>query len=235
MVRQAARAALAGLGLALATGPLGSFVITEQVYVHSKLLIVDGRVGFTGGVGIADVWSGNAEDPEHWRDMHFSVRGPAVSQLQAAFNDNWIKSTGEILHGETYFPPQSEAGEMDAQMFISSPVGGGATMHLMYLMAIAAAEQSLDIQASYFVPDELALEAMLAAIGATDDPYAARRDTYLARRAREIAELKGEAVAEPQPPTEAAPAEPQANTSGLPPPALAEQIQLTARRIPATR
>ena len=131
---------------------------------HRKLLIVDGKVGFTGGVGIADVWSGDAEDPEHWRDMHFSVRGPVVSQLQAAFNDNWIKSTGEILHGETYFPPQSEAGEMDAQMFISSPVGGGATMHLMYLMAIAAAEQSLDIQASYFVPDELALEAMLAAI-----------------------------------------------------------------------
>ena len=131
---------------------------------HRKLLIVDGKVGFTGGVGIADVWTGDAEDPEHWRDMHFSVRGPVVSQMQAAFNDNWIKSTGEVLHGETYFPPQAEAGEMDAQVFISSPVGGGATMHLMYLMAIAAAEQSLDIHASYFVPDELAVNALQAAI-----------------------------------------------------------------------
>lgn len=131
---------------------------------HRKLLIIDGKLGFTGGVGIADVWTGNAEDPEHWRDMHFGVRGPVVSQMQAAFNDNWIKSTGEVLHGETYFPPQAEAGEMDAQMFISSPVGGGATMHLMYLMAIAAAEHSLDIQASYFVPDELAVQALEAAI-----------------------------------------------------------------------
>lgn len=131
---------------------------------HRKLLVVDGEVGFTGGVGIADVWSGHAQDPRHWRDMHFRVRGPVVSQMQAAFNDNWIKSTGEVLHGERYFPPQPEAGPMDAQMFTSSPVGGGATMHLMYLMAIAAAEQSLDIHASYFVPDQLAVDALLAAI-----------------------------------------------------------------------
>lgn len=131
---------------------------------HRKLLVIDGKVGFTGGVGIADVWSGNAEDPQHWRDMHFSVRGPVVSQMQAAFNDNWIKSTGEVLHGKAYFPPQPEAGDMDAQVFISSPVGGGATMHLMYLMAIAAAEKSLDIHASYFVPDELAVNALQAAI-----------------------------------------------------------------------
>lgn len=131
---------------------------------HRKLLVIDGKVGFTGGVGIADVWSGNAEDPQHWRDMHFSVRGPVVSQMQAAFNDNWIKSTGEVLHGEAYFPPQPEAGDMDAQIFVSSPVGGGATMHLMYLMAIAAAEKSLDIHASYFVPDELAVNALQAAI-----------------------------------------------------------------------
>jgi cardiolipin synthase len=131
---------------------------------HRKLLIVDGEVGFTGGVGIADVWEGDAQDPEHWRDMHFRVRGPVVSQMQAAFNDNWIKATGEVLHGERYFPPQPEAGPMDAQMFISSPVGGGATMHLMYLMAIAAAEESLDIHASYFVPDQLAVDALVAAI-----------------------------------------------------------------------
>lgn len=131
---------------------------------HRKLLIIDGEVGFTGGVGIADVWTGDAQDPEHWRDMHFRVRGPVVSQMQAAFNDNWIKSTGEVLHGRRYFPPQPEAGPMDAQVFTSSPVGGGATMHLMYLMAIAAAEQSLDIQASYFVPDQLAVDALVAAI-----------------------------------------------------------------------
>lgn len=67
---------------------------------HRKPLIVDGQTAFTGGVGIAYQWSGNAEDPEHWRDMHFSVRGPVVAQFQAAFNDNWIKAAGQVLNGE---------------------------------------------------------------------------------------------------------------------------------------
>jgi cardiolipin synthase len=57
---------------------------------HRKLLVVDGKIGFTGGVGIADQWQGDAGDPEHWRDSHFRFEGPAVAQLQAAFNDNWI-------------------------------------------------------------------------------------------------------------------------------------------------
>src|SRR5690606_27688747 len=56
---------------------------------HRKLLVVDGKVGFTGGVGIADPWEGDAQDAEHWRDMHFRIEGPAVAQMQAAFNDNW--------------------------------------------------------------------------------------------------------------------------------------------------
>ena len=57
-------------------------------------------IGFTGGVGIADQWTGNAQDPEHWRDTHFQVEGPVVAQMQAVFMDNWIKATGEVLHGE---------------------------------------------------------------------------------------------------------------------------------------
>ena len=131
---------------------------------HRKLLIVDGEVGFTGGVGIADVWQGHAEDPDHWRDMHFRVRGPVVAQMQAAFNDNWIKTTGEVLNGEEYFPPLQRAGNMDAHLFISSPHGGSESMHLMYLMSIAAAEHSIDLAASYFVPDELIMGALLAAL-----------------------------------------------------------------------
>jgi cardiolipin synthase A/B len=130
---------------------------------HRKLLVIDGKVGFTGGVGVADQWLGNAEGPEHWREAHFRIEGPVVAQLQAAFNDNWIKTTGEVLNGEEYFPPQQYAGEMDAHVFIASPAGGSESMHLMFLMAIAAAEQSLDIAASYFVPDDLILEALVAA------------------------------------------------------------------------
>ncbi|HVR30472.1 MAG TPA: phospholipase D-like domain-containing protein [Thermoanaerobaculia bacterium] len=130
---------------------------------HRKLLVVDGRVGFTGGVGIADIWLGDAEDPDHWREAHFRIEGPAVAQLQMAFNDNWIKMTGVVLNGEEYFPPLAPAGAMDAHLFIASPAGGSESMHLMYLLAIAAAEQSIDLAASYFVPDELLIQALVAA------------------------------------------------------------------------
>jgi cardiolipin synthase len=130
---------------------------------HRKLLVVDGRIGFTGGVGIADQWQGNAGDPDHWRETHFRVEGPVVAQFQAAFNDNWIKTTGELLNGATYFPTLDRAGDFDAHLFIASPAGGSESMHLMYLLAIAAAEQTIDLAAAYFVPDDLAMQAFVAA------------------------------------------------------------------------
>ena len=130
---------------------------------HRKLLIVDGRVAFTGGVGIADQWQGRAQDPDHWRDSHFRVEGPVVAQFQAAFNDNWIKSTGQILRGEPHFPPLETCGPMEAQLFIASPSGGSESMHLMYLMAVAAADRTIDLAAAYFVPDELLIEALVSA------------------------------------------------------------------------
>ena len=95
--------------------------------------------------------------------MHFRIEGPVVAQIQAAFNDNWIKTTGEVLNGPHYFPPLQPVGEMDAHLFIASPAGGSESMHLMYLMAIAAAEESIDLSASYFVPDELLLDALMTA------------------------------------------------------------------------
>ena len=67
---------------------------------HRKILVVDGKIGFTGGVGIADKWSGHAQDEDHWRDTHFRLEGPAVAQMQAAFHDNWVEVTGVVLHGE---------------------------------------------------------------------------------------------------------------------------------------
>lgn len=130
---------------------------------HRKLLIVDGKVGFTGGVGIADQWRGNAQDASHWRDTHFRVEGPVVGQMQAVFTDNWTKSTGVVLDGDEYFPPLPKAGPMAAQMFSSSPTGGSESMHLMYLMAITAARRTIDLSSSYFVPDELAVKALAEA------------------------------------------------------------------------
>jgi cardiolipin synthase A/B len=131
---------------------------------HRKLLVVDGRIGFTGGVGIADNWAGNADSPNHWRDSHYRIEGPAVAQMQAAFLDNWIKTTGAVLQGAGYFPALEAAGNADAQVFIASPSGGGDSMLLMYLLAITAAESSIDLSAAYFVPDELTRAALVAAL-----------------------------------------------------------------------
>jgi cardiolipin synthase len=131
---------------------------------HRKLLVVDGRVGFTGGVGIADQWLGRAQDKDHWRDMHFRIEGPVVAQLQAAFNDNWMKSTGTVVNGADHFPALEPVGDMDAHLFVASPAGGSESMHLMYLMSIAAAEHSIDLEASYFVPDALITKALIAAL-----------------------------------------------------------------------
>jgi cardiolipin synthase A/B len=130
---------------------------------HRKLLVVDGRIGFTGGVGIAEQWTGNAQDPLHWRDTHFRVAGPVVAQMQAVFLDNWIKTTGDILHGEHYFPEIEPVGNMDAQMFGSSQSSGSDSMHLLVLLAITAARKTIDIGNSYFIPDRLLQRALLDA------------------------------------------------------------------------
>jgi cardiolipin synthase len=130
---------------------------------HRKVLIVDGKIGFTGGVGIADEWTGHAQDPDHWRDMHFMIEGPVVAQFQAAFLDNWIKTTGRVLTGETYFPPLAPVSELKMHMFMSSPAGGSESMRLMYLMAITAAERSIDVEAAYFVPDALMSRELIKA------------------------------------------------------------------------
>jgi len=130
---------------------------------HRKLLIVDGRVGFTGGIGIADQWLGHAQDKAHWRDTQVQVEGPVVPQLQAAFLDNWIESEGHVLEGEAYFPPSAPAGDQLAQAFRSAPGEGSASMRLMYLLAIGAAVRSIRIANAYFVPDSLAVAMLVAA------------------------------------------------------------------------
>jgi cardiolipin synthase len=126
--------------------------------------VVDGRIGFTGGVGIAPEWTGDAQDPAHWRDSHYQVEGPVVAQMQAVFMDNWIKVSGDVLHGERYFPPLPPVGTGRAQMFSSSPSGGSESMHLMYLLSIAAATKTIDLSSAYFVPDDLTVGALVAAL-----------------------------------------------------------------------
>jgi cardiolipin synthase len=131
---------------------------------HRKLLVVDGRIGFTGGVGIADSWLGHAQDPDHWRDSHFRAEGPVVAQMQATFLDNWTRVTGAVLHGADYFPALAPAGDVAAQMFMSSPHGGSESMHLMYLMAVTSAARTIDLETPYFVPDDITVSALIDAV-----------------------------------------------------------------------
>ena len=131
---------------------------------HRKIMVVDGRTGFTGGVGISDVWRGDAENPAHWRDTHFRVEGPVVGQMQSAFIDNWMQATGEVLHGEAYLPELEPAGTASAQMFTSSPGGGAESMQLMYLLSITSASHSIRLSASYFIPDDVAVNSLIAAL-----------------------------------------------------------------------
>jgi cardiolipin synthase len=130
---------------------------------HRKLLVIDGLIGFTGGVGIAPEWSGHAQDEKHWRDTHFRVAGPVVGQMQAVFMDNWVKASGNVLHGPHYFPHVESQGEGLAHMFSSSPSGGSDDMQLMYLMAITAATHSIHLASAYFVPDKLTINAIVEA------------------------------------------------------------------------
>ncbi len=130
---------------------------------HRKLLVVDGKIGFTGGVGIADPWRGHAQDPRHWRDTHFRVEGPVVAQLQSAFMDNWIGVSGLVLHGPGYFPALESRGQLTAQVFTSAPGGGAENVQLMYLLSIAAARSTVRLSMAYFIPDNVATRTLVAA------------------------------------------------------------------------
>jgi len=130
---------------------------------HRKLLVVDGRIGFTGGVGIADKWDGDADSPEHWRDDHFRVVGPVVAQMQATFVEHWLTTRGVLLQGDGYFPELTKAGEARAQMVRSAADDGTESIRLMYLLSIASARKSVLLANSYFVPDDLSVQTLVEA------------------------------------------------------------------------
>ena len=130
---------------------------------HRKLLVVDGRIGFTGGVGIADAWAGDASAKDHWRDSHYRIEGPAVAEMQAAFGDNWMKTHARVLFGSAYYPELAPVGRSLAQVFKSSRDEGSESVRLMYLLSVASAAKSIRLQAAYFVPDDLAIETLVAA------------------------------------------------------------------------
>jgi cardiolipin synthase len=131
---------------------------------HRKLLVVDGRIGFSGGVGIADDWLGDADSKNHWRDTMARVEGPVVTQMQSAFMDNWVKSRGELLTGLDYFPPLAPIGPHLTQVLKSSPSEGSSTVKLLYIISIVSAVKSIYISNAYFVPDADTTRALEGAV-----------------------------------------------------------------------
>jgi cardiolipin synthase len=130
---------------------------------HRKSLIIDGRIAFTGGAGIADHWKGDARGPHEWRDMQVRLEGPAVTPLQAGFAHNWLQTTGELLSGEGYYPSIPPSGRLSAQTLMSSPESGGSTVRIMYYLSIVCARKSIFIANPYFIPDAVAIETLIDA------------------------------------------------------------------------
>ena len=134
---------------------------------HRKSLIVDGRIAFTGGAGLADQWLGSAANAREWRDIQVAVTGPAALAQQSGFALNWLETTGEILSGERFFPePRPEPGEtggVGVQTILSSPALGAGAVGTMYLVALQCAKRELLIANPYFIPDARVV-AMLAAV-----------------------------------------------------------------------
>lgn len=135
---------------------LRTFTVDRVNYrTHRKVLVVDGQVAFTGGVGLADHWLGHAQSPDHWRDTQVRVRGPAVRALEASFYENWIESGGAEAPRLDPEPPEHAAATPDARTVVawSNFSGGASNVKLLYLLSIAAARRSVDIQSPYVVID----------------------------------------------------------------------------------
>jgi cardiolipin synthase len=145
--------------------PLRWYTISRMNHrTHRKLMVVDGTIGFSGGVGIADDWLGDADAKDHWRETVLRVEGPAVTQMQFAFMDNWIKSRGELLAGLDYFPQVEPRGEHLTQVLKSSPSEGSSAVKLLYIVSIVSATKSIYISNAYFVPDRDTQRALEMAV-----------------------------------------------------------------------
>jgi cardiolipin synthase len=131
---------------------------------HRRILVVDGRIGFTGGSGLSRRWMGDGRTPEHWRETDVRVEGPVVYYLQGAFAENWLEATGAVLGGEAYFPRLPANGPVHAQVVRSSPASGSFAMYTTFLLAISSARHSIYITNPYFVPDDRMLDAIAASV-----------------------------------------------------------------------
>jgi cardiolipin synthase A/B len=148
-----ARLGTAGCRLAQFNSPTWYSLEDVNYRTHRKILVVDGEVGFSGGVGVADHWLGDAQDKDHWRDTQVRMRGPVVRLLEAGFYENFIETDGEVTPELDDLPPERHAG--GASIVVrSSPTGGSNDLKRLYLLAIASARRTIDVTSPYFVTDE---------------------------------------------------------------------------------
>jgi cardiolipin synthase len=131
---------------------------------HRKLVIVDGKIAYTGGFGIDKRWLGNARNKTEWHDSAVRVTGPVVAQMQAVFSEGWTFSTGEILAGDAFYPKTEQTGSMQAQALKSSKGDASSLPKMLYFMAIQSARKSIHIQNAYFLPDLQIRNALIAAV-----------------------------------------------------------------------
>jgi cardiolipin synthase len=130
---------------------------------HRKIVVVDGRVGFTGGMNIGDEYHGKDKTLGFWRDTHLLLRGPAVLQLQQAFVEDWYYAINEEITASSYFPPPDAAGDVLAQVITSGPDGDKREFHTLMFSAINEARSQILLTTSYFVPTEPLLMALCTA------------------------------------------------------------------------
>jgi cardiolipin synthase A/B len=131
---------------------------------HRKVMIVDEATGFTGGVGIADEWCGDARSEDEWRDTHFRVRGPAVDGLRAAFLNNWLETDSDVLDASIdRFPDQPQPGRAVIQCVRGASEVGWTDMSTLLLALLQLAEERIRVTTAYFVPDDELIECLNAA------------------------------------------------------------------------
>jgi cardiolipin synthase A/B len=145
--------------------PIGPFSLNRaNNRNHRRILVVDGRVGFTGGSGVSSKWMGNGRVPDHWRDTDVKVEGPVVEYLQGAFAENWVEATGVVLGGADYFPrPIEIKGRTSAQVIRSGPSGGSYAMYTTFLLALSSARHSIQVTNPYVLLDEQMMETLVQA------------------------------------------------------------------------
>jgi len=131
---------------------------------HRRILVIDGKIGFTGGHGVSDAWTGDGRTAEHWRQTDVRIEGPIVQQLQAAYVDSWRRTTGNVLGDDSYFPALDLQGKVYAQIVKSSPLGGSFGSYLLFLLSITSAQKSIHIANPYFFPDSRIEEALINAV-----------------------------------------------------------------------